>query len=620
MCITFWTLDHPQYHLVICANRDEYLARPTRAEAWHNFSPEDNDVADTPSSSSAVLSGLDLLAKGTWLGINRQGRLAILTNYAEPVASPGTKLSRGDLTKGWLMLEERSSKSMDDYLARVERTKDDYPGFNLLLGQLTDDPSDHAQKRYDLALVSNRSGREAQRHLTGEERAGGMTNGGMSCGEAAWPKVKSGQPVFDQLIESNKTERDLKEGIWDLLSKSGSAASFESTEGLLQSIMILPHTRKELQRLYGTRLQQLILITREAKPRAIFYVREAWSIDTDVPNQPQKDAVWSGKEPSYSNMIALQSYDDRKVSALHQPQMHMDLRTYCASINLPHRLPRAPQNLAKISFDMASKYPELADVPMTYIREQLRQLSPEMLRMTTLSYINQPDTTQYRQLEDLPDVMSVTVPVHALAPTHILALWTPKSTTQRVYLLPAHGIVFEHASSFLTPIDSFASLGRVLSDCTNLPTQTSYSDHAKQLRMEASTDTEQRLEYTAQDLPLIKLCLPESAADFHLLHAYLYTRSSRGLLAALLPPTSQIQSSHGYRKAVCDPRSMNVMMDRLRLCHRLWACIVALGIEDRPDGEFELWHVLDVAWHAILTALMHARDGKVTRAACVEVQ
>lgn len=91
MCIVFFQLfDDPpsssalssaeqaiaeRYAFVLASNRDEYFTRPTRrAHMW-----------DPPhEEGEAVLAGRDLLGGGTWLGVTRSGRVAVLTNYRTP--------------------------------------------------------------------------------------------------------------------------------------------------------------------------------------------------------------------------------------------------------------------------------------------------------------------------------------------------------------------------------------------------------------------------------------------------------------------------------------------------------------------------------------------------------
>ncbi|MCB1814019.1 MAG: NRDE family protein, partial [Candidatus Competibacteraceae bacterium] len=62
---------HPEYPLILAANRDEFYRRPTQPlQPWQ----------DAPH----VLAGRDLQAGGTWLGVSADGRLATVTNFRNP--------------------------------------------------------------------------------------------------------------------------------------------------------------------------------------------------------------------------------------------------------------------------------------------------------------------------------------------------------------------------------------------------------------------------------------------------------------------------------------------------------------------------------------------------------
>lgn len=105
---------HPDYPLIVAANRDEFYARPTAfADYW----------ADAPE----ILGGRDLEAGGTWLGVARSGRFAAVTNVREPGAAKG-RHSRGRLTQAFLA----SQQSASDYVCQLQ--SGDYSGFNLLVG------------------------------------------------------------------------------------------------------------------------------------------------------------------------------------------------------------------------------------------------------------------------------------------------------------------------------------------------------------------------------------------------------------------------------------------------------------------------------------------------------
>src|SRR5574337_489540 len=62
---------HPDFPLVVAANRDEFFARPTTRAAWWSEPP-------------GLFAGRDLQAGGTWLGVNREGAFAGLTNFRDP--------------------------------------------------------------------------------------------------------------------------------------------------------------------------------------------------------------------------------------------------------------------------------------------------------------------------------------------------------------------------------------------------------------------------------------------------------------------------------------------------------------------------------------------------------
>ena len=104
---------HPDYPLVVAANRDEFYARPTASAAkWTDY--------------PHVIAGRDLEAGGTWLGVGNSGRFAAITNVREPSSAPG-KFSRGRLTADYLA----GHQSPWGYATQINPR--DFSGFNLLL-------------------------------------------------------------------------------------------------------------------------------------------------------------------------------------------------------------------------------------------------------------------------------------------------------------------------------------------------------------------------------------------------------------------------------------------------------------------------------------------------------
>lgn len=116
MCILLVAYrQHPVYDLIVAANRDEFYSRAsTAAEFWQQH-PE-------------VLAGRDELAGGTWLGVNRRGHFAAVTNLrGGGVAHDG--FSRGHLVRDFLLRQD-TARQYAEALAPQGRH---YAGCNLLL-------------------------------------------------------------------------------------------------------------------------------------------------------------------------------------------------------------------------------------------------------------------------------------------------------------------------------------------------------------------------------------------------------------------------------------------------------------------------------------------------------
>ena len=106
---------HPRYRVVIAANRDEYHARPAAPAAWWD---------------EGFLAGRDLKEGGTWLGIDRRGRFALLTNVRDPSRHDVTAPTRGALVPRFLV--DRASPPVA--LASLVAGGGRHNGFNLVAG------------------------------------------------------------------------------------------------------------------------------------------------------------------------------------------------------------------------------------------------------------------------------------------------------------------------------------------------------------------------------------------------------------------------------------------------------------------------------------------------------
>lgn len=171
MCLIAIAIDaHPGYRLVIAANRDEFYSRPTAPLGFWEDHPD-------------ILAGRDLQSRGTWLGVTRGGRIAAVTNFRDPASMQPWGKSRGQLVRDYLA----GDQPPDQYLVAIEREKDRYSGFNLVVG----DPE-------QMWWYSNKNGgivklppgiHAISNHLL----------------DTPWPKVKTVKQKLRALIDTRKT-------------------------------------------------------------------------------------------------------------------------------------------------------------------------------------------------------------------------------------------------------------------------------------------------------------------------------------------------------------------------------------------------------------------------------
>jgi len=174
MCLIFLSIqDHPQYKLIVAANRDEFYQRKTAtAEYWQDH-PE-------------ILGGRDLEAQGTWMAMNKNGNIAMVTNYRDIRNIKPTAPSRGALVTDYLL----ESNSPESYLEQVARKGKDYNGFNLIVGS--------AQE-----LWYNSNYKEGVHQLSAGLH--GLSNHLL---DTPWPKVERGWGKMKKILVGKKISSD----------------------------------------------------------------------------------------------------------------------------------------------------------------------------------------------------------------------------------------------------------------------------------------------------------------------------------------------------------------------------------------------------------------------------
>jgi uncharacterized protein with NRDE domain len=237
MCLILFAFRaHPDYPLVVAANRDEFYARPTAPATWWDDAPQ-------------VLAGRDLRGGGTWMGITRSGRWAALTNYRDPADLEASGRSRGHLVAGYL----RGEQPPGDYLETLRPRASAYSGFNLLVG----DPR-------SLHWYANRQARGPRALAPGIY---GVSNHLL---DTPWPKVARGKRALAELLAPRG--RPDPERLLSILLDRTFAADHElpdtgvgaEWERVLSAPFIVSPE-------YGTRASTALLVDRHG--RALFHER-----------------------------------------------------------------------------------------------------------------------------------------------------------------------------------------------------------------------------------------------------------------------------------------------------------------------------------------------------------
>jgi uncharacterized protein with NRDE domain len=238
MCLVAFAVGaSARWPLVIAANRDEFLERPTLPLARWNT-----------ASGQEIISGRDLRAGGTWMGITPAGRIAFLTNVrqAQPDAAPR---SRGELVTRWL----EGSGDAAGFVAALEDQGAAFGGFNLVLGDLRQKAWTWVTNKYEGAPALH-----AQALAPGLY---GLSNAGL---DTPWPKTLELKRVLAAALQSGDGPEGLQQLLWAALDNRQRALPAdlphtgvppELEEALSSAFVEVPG------RGYGTRCSTVLLAT-----------------------------------------------------------------------------------------------------------------------------------------------------------------------------------------------------------------------------------------------------------------------------------------------------------------------------------------------------------------------
>ncbi|CAO2648083.1 Nn.00g090050.m01.CDS01 [Neocucurbitaria sp. VM-36] len=214
MCIAILSTAHPDYPFILLNNRDEYLHRPTAEATWW------------PSPDTHVLGGYDLHrpAHGTWLGVTRHGRIAVLTNYREEGEAIiiGAR-SRGLIPNAWLKSDPAKKETTEEFARHMieEDGVKGVGGFSLCYGFVQDVIKSSEEsgkgKWSGLAIVSNRTPdvQGVARLLGKKGETHALSNA--AYGDRSWPKVVNGEAWTENAIKESVAANESREQLVERL-------------------------------------------------------------------------------------------------------------------------------------------------------------------------------------------------------------------------------------------------------------------------------------------------------------------------------------------------------------------------------------------------------------------
>lgn len=226
MCIAFVAFQTiPDLPLVVAANRDEVFGRP--AQPLHTWEEQ-----------PLITAGRDLQAGGTWMGVSKLGRLALITNYRE-VHERKPAPSRGGLVTRALL------DNLDDFGQFLSNEGQRFQGFSLIFGN--GDRLQFYSNRDDRGLFDIKPGIH------------GLSNATLNT---PWPKIVDGKHRLLGLVASGRVEESR---ILQIMASQTEAPDAElpdtgvglELERLLSPIFISGET-------YGTRCSTVVKMNKNS--------------------------------------------------------------------------------------------------------------------------------------------------------------------------------------------------------------------------------------------------------------------------------------------------------------------------------------------------------------------
>lgn len=321
MCIIFLAINtHPTYPLVIASNRDEFLDRPTEcmslwdAAASHpgcKSTKDDVDTSEMRRSRRTSLAGRDLVAGGTWLGLDVSNKVVVsdevqqnfvsntddsfaernnslrwiaLTNYIgegtkEDKLYKSSKASRGGLLTEFLQIDDQThgSSSAESFANNLCDRGDEYNGFSALVAD--DKGVYYCTNRgryppFETDEIRDRAASQSSYYGPLPTGIYGLSNGLL---DSPWPKITRGKEKLSALCKNTTTTKlEMHYSLLEMLHDEWKPTTDQYPDSDRCSIFVPEYDFDG--RKYGTRSSTTILVEKCGK---VSVLERTWIDGTD---------------------------------------------------------------------------------------------------------------------------------------------------------------------------------------------------------------------------------------------------------------------------------------------------------------------------------------------------
>jgi uncharacterized protein with NRDE domain len=169
MCIILFAFNyHPEFKLILAANRDEFYNRPT---GYLALQPDNQTYC-----------GKDLKEGGTWFGVRKNGNLSAVTNYRSTAKMKDDVISRGLIVADSLKADQND---LQGYISELSYKREQSNGYNLVFGNVD-----------SLHYYSN----TVNKHIKINPGIHGLSNAFFNTN---WPKIKRGKNQLEEILSED---------------------------------------------------------------------------------------------------------------------------------------------------------------------------------------------------------------------------------------------------------------------------------------------------------------------------------------------------------------------------------------------------------------------------------